>query len=132
MLGEASSDARSGIGSGMRKRLALLVVCLSAAIAAAVPAAPAATTRSCGSVKDPYPGTRYAGVDLGHITAKGVSCATARRVAKGAHKKALGLTPSPSGIRTLTWDGWKVSGDLRGSHDSYVATKGSKRVRWRF
>src|SRR6266540_4545474 len=98
MLGEGSSDAGLGIRSGMRNRLALLVVCLSAAIAAAVPAAPAATTRSCGSVKDPYPGTRYAGVDLSHITAKGVSCTTARRVARRAHKKALGLTPPPSGI----------------------------------
>jgi hypothetical protein len=132
MLGEASRDAGLGIRSGMRNRLALLVVCLSAAIAAAVPAAPAATTRSCGSVKDPYPGTRYADVDLSHITAKGVSCATAKRVAKGAHKKGLALTPAPSGIRSFTWDGWKVSGDLRGSHDTYVASKGSKRVRWRF
>jgi hypothetical protein len=53
-------------------------------------------------------------------------------VARGAHKKALGLTPPPGGVRTLTWDGWRVSGDLRGSHDSYVATKGALRVRWRF
>jgi hypothetical protein len=116
----------------MRHRIALLAVCLSAAIVAAVPATQAATTRSCGSVKDPYPGTRYAGVDLSHITAKGVSCATAKRVAKGAHEKALGLTPPPSGIRSFTWEGWKVSGDLRGSNDKYVASKGSKRVRWRF
>ena len=116
----------------MRNRLVLLLVCLSAALEAAVPATQAATTRSCGSVKDPYPGTRYAGVDLWHITAKGVSCTTARRVACGAHKKALGLTPPPGGVRTLTWDGWRVRGDLRGSHDSYVATKGALRVRWRF
>ena len=116
----------------MRTRLALLVLGLSVALAAVVPATQAATTRSCGSVKDPYPGTRYAGVDLTHITAKGVSCATARRVARGAHRKALGLTPPPSGIRSFTWDGWKVSGDLRGSHDTYVAAKGSERVRWRF
>ena len=94
----------------MRNRVVLLLVCLSAALAAAVPATQAATTRSCGSVKDPYPGTRYAGVDLSHVTAKGVSCTTARRVARGAHKKALGLTPPPSGLRTLTWDGWRVGG----------------------
>jgi hypothetical protein len=25
-----------------------------------------------------------------------------------------------------------VSGDLRGSRDTYLASKGSKRVRWRF
>jgi hypothetical protein len=115
----------------MRNRVVLLLVCLSA-LAVAVPATQAATTRTCGSVKDPYPGTRYAGVDLSHVTAKGVSCTTARRVARGAHKKALGLTPPPSGVRALTWDGWRVSGDLRGSHDSYVATKGALRVRWRF
>jgi hypothetical protein len=53
-------------------------------------------------------------------------------VAKGAHHKALGLTPPPSGIRSFTWEGWKVSGDLRPSHDTYVASKGSQRVRWRF
>jgi hypothetical protein len=116
----------------MRTRLALLVLCLSVTLGAVVPATQAAATRSCGSVKDPYPGTRYAGADLTRITAKGVSCATAKRVAKGAHHKALGLTPPPSGIRSFTWDGWKVSGDLRPSHDTYVASKGSKRVRWRF
>jgi hypothetical protein len=70
--------------------------------------------------------------DLSHITATGVSCTTAKRVARGAHKKALGLTPPPSGVRTFTWDGWKVSGDLRGNNDKYVASKCSKRVRWRF
>ena len=117
----------------MRSRLALLViVCPSVAFAAVVPVTQAAATRSCGSVKNPYPGTRYAAVDLTHLTATGVSCATARSVAKGAHRKALSLTPSASGIRTFTWDGWKVSGDLRPSHDKYVASKGSKRVRWRF
>jgi hypothetical protein len=116
----------------MRHRLALLAVCLCAAVVAAVPATQAATTRSCGSVKNPYPGTRYAGVDLSHITATGVSCTTAKRVARGAHKKALGLTPPPAGVRHLTWEGWKVSGDLRGNSDKYVAGKGSKRVRWRF
>jgi hypothetical protein len=116
----------------MRHRLARLAVCLSAAVAAAVPTTQAATTSSCGSVKNPYPGTRYAGVDLSHITATGVSCTTAKRVAKGAHRKALGRTPPPSGVRHFSWDGWKVSGDLRGDHDKYVAGKGSKRVRWRF
>ena len=131
-MGEASSRADVGTRTPMRHRLALLAVGLCAALAAAVPATQAATTRSCGSVKNPYPGTRYAGVPLSHITATGVSCTTAKRVAKGAHKKALGLTPSASGIRSFSWEGWKVSGDLRGDHDKYVASKGSKRVRWRF
>jgi hypothetical protein len=116
----------------MRNRGALLVLCLSVALVAVVPATQAAVTRACGSVKDPYPGTRYAGVDLTRITAKSVSCATAKRVAKAAHHKALGITPPLSGIRSFSWDGWKVSGDLRGSHDAYVASKGAERVRWRF
>ena len=82
----------------MRHRLAVLAVGLCAALAAAVPAAQAATTRSCGSCR-PLSGHALAGVPLSHITATGVSCATAKRVAKGAHQKALGLTPSASGIR---------------------------------
>jgi hypothetical protein len=132
MLGKASRGPGAGIDRAMRTRLVLLALCLSVAGGALVPVAQAAATRSCGSVKNPYPGTRYAGVDLRHITAKGVSCATAKRVAKGAHKKALSLTPSASGIRTFTWEGWKVSGDLRPSHDTYVASQGSRRVHWRF
>jgi hypothetical protein len=56
------------------------------------------------------------------------ACATA----SPCSLSALAPTPPPSGIRSFTWDGWKVSGDLRGSHDTYVAAKGSVRVRWRF
>ncbi|MDQ3632563.1 MAG: hypothetical protein M3417_15090 [Actinomycetota bacterium] len=114
----------------MRRHLAVVAVCLGAW--AVVPTAQAATTRSCGSVSDPYPGTRYEGVDLSRITATGVSCRTAKRVARGAHRRALGLTPLPSGMRSFSWDGWRITGDLRGSSDRYVATKGAKRVRWRF
>jgi hypothetical protein len=127
-----SAAGAAGIGRGMRRPAALVatIVCLAALAVAAV--APAATTRSCGSVRDPYPGTRYAGVDLSHITATGVSCRTARSVARGAHRKALGITPPVSGIRTFTWNGWKVRGDLRPTSDRYVATRGSTRVRWRF
>jgi hypothetical protein len=32
-------------------------------------------------------------------------------VARGAHRKALGVTPDPSGIRTFSWNGWKVTGE---------------------
>jgi hypothetical protein len=121
----------------MRRRSTALVACLAAlgahgAVLAATTAAPAATTRSCGSVSNPYPGTRYAGVDLTRITATGVSCRTARSVARGAHRKALAIAPSATGIRTLTWNGWKVSGDLRPSSDRYVATRRGAKVRWRF
>jgi hypothetical protein len=35
-------------------------------------------------------------------------------------------------VRRFTWNGWRVTGDLRGSSDAYVATKGDRRVRWRF
>jgi hypothetical protein len=82
MLGKASRGPDAGIDRAMRPRLVLLVLCLSVAGGALVPATQAAATRSCGSVEDP--------------------------------------------------DGWKVSGDLRPSHDTYVASKGSRRVRWRF
>lgn len=99
---------------------------------AATPPADAATYRSCRPVVDPYAGTRYEGTDLTRIRALRVSCATARRVARGAHRKALGLGPTESGIRTFTWNGWRVRGDLRGSADTYRAAKGTRRVRWVF
>jgi hypothetical protein len=80
----------------------------------------------------PVPGSRYAGADLTHIRDTGVSCTTARRVVRRAHRKALAITPTPSGIRRLTWNGWRITGDLRGASDRYVAERGAKRVRWRF
>jgi hypothetical protein len=91
-----------------------------------------ASARSCAPVVNPYPGTRYEGVDLSRIRATGVSCRTARRVARRAHHKALGITPPPSGVRHFTWRSWQVTGDLRGDSDRYVASRGAKRVRWRF
>lgn len=94
--------------------------------------AAAVTFRSCQPVRNPYPHTRYAGEDLTHIRAFRVSCATARSVARGAHRHGLGMTPPPSGIRTFTWQGWRVRGDLRAAHDRYVASKGRERVEWRF
>ena len=105
---------------------------LCALAAAGAPSALSASTLACKPVVDPYPNTRYAGVDLTHIRATGVSCATARRVARGAHNKALGITPNLSGIRKFSWNGWHVTGDLRPAHDIYVAARGTKRVRWRF
>jgi len=118
----------------MRRRATALIAGLAAVGLASVTAAtaPAATTRSCGSISNPFPGTRFAGEPLSHITATGVSCATARSVTRGAHHRALSMTPSPTGIRTFTWNGWKVTGDLRPAHDRYVATRGTKHVRWRF
>jgi hypothetical protein len=95
------------------------------------PAADAAA-RACGRIVNPYPGTRYEGVDLTRITAVKLSCKTARRVARGAHRVAIGLPPSASGVRRFTWKGWRITGDLRGESDRYVAVRGDRRVRWRF
>jgi hypothetical protein len=120
-----------GIGRAMLTRLLVLAACALVAAATLAGSAGAATTWSCGSIANPYPGTRYEGVALSRITATGVSCRTARRVARGAHRRALGIPPT-SPIRTLRWSGWRVRGDLRPAHDRYVATRGSARVRWRF
>jgi len=81
---------------------------------------------------NPYPDTRYEGADLRRIRATGVSCRRARKVVRGAHRKALGLTPPTSGVRRFKWHGWRVTGDLRPSSDRYVARHGGERVRWRF
>lgn len=115
----------------MRPVIAALVLCLGLALACS-PGLAAHGARACGSVPDPYPGTRYEGVDLTRIEAVGVSCAIARYVARGAHRKALGITPPASGVRVLRWKGWRVRGDLRGASDRYVARKPGKLVRWRF
>jgi hypothetical protein len=113
----------------MTRMLQFLTVVLATFV---VTSTAAASAHSCKRVRNPYPDTRYEGVDLTRIRAEHVSCATARRVARRAHYKALGLTPPPSGIREFTWHGWSVTGDLRGDDDRYVARKGERRVRWRF
>jgi hypothetical protein len=115
-------------------RCKLLVVAgmLCALVGATAPSAQAAETRSCRPIVDPYPNTRFEGVDIRRIRATEVSCTTARRVARRAHRKALGLTPPPSGIRRFTWNGWQVVGDLRGPTDHYRAAHGERRVRWVF
>jgi hypothetical protein len=89
-----------------------------------------AAARTCKPVLNPYPNSRYEGVDLTRIRATNVSCRGARRVARRAHYKALGLPPTA--VRRFTWRGWQVTGDLRGPSDRYVAVRGAKRVRWRF
>jgi hypothetical protein len=114
-----------------RARAATLAVALCAIIALVPARADAARTRSCSPVDNPYPGTRYAGVDLTRIRATGVSCATARSVARRAHRRALHM-PVTGPVKRFTWNGWRVRGDLRGEHDSYVATKADRRIRWRF
>jgi hypothetical protein len=90
-----------------------------------------AALRACKPVRDPYPGTRYDGVDLTRIRTSAASCSTARRVARRAHRKAIRM-PVAGRYRRLTWNGWRVTGDLRPDHDRYVARKDGRVVRWRF
>lgn len=113
-----------------RKTLILLTAAICACLVSA-PTAGAAAYRSCSPVVNPYAGTRYEGVNLSSIRVLNGSCNGARVVARGAHRKALGMTPTGP-VRTFYWGGWKVRGDLRGNSDSYLAVRGSKRVRWRF
>ncbi len=102
-----------------------------AALALVVPASGFGT--SCQSVAHPFPGTRYADVAISRIEVRGASCTTARRIAVGAQRKALGMTPSPNGLKVFTYMGYSVTGDLHGVHDTYYAEKGPAQiVRWRF
>jgi hypothetical protein len=114
-------------------RIAVVALIATVALSAA-PSAPAAAARerACDPVRNPYPGTRYDGVDLTNIRTLRASCKTARRVARRAHRKGLQEPLPADGIRRFTWNGWRVRGDLRPDRDRYVARKGTRRVRWRF
>ena len=57
-----------------------LVLLTTVALLALGPAA--AQAAACKPVENPYPGTRYEGVDLTRIRGDGVRCSTARRVAR--------------------------------------------------
>ena len=113
-------------------RLAVLVVTAALVAPAAVGTAQAAETRACQRVVNPYPNTRYEGEDLRRIRAVGVTCRRARRVARRAHRRALAMPVPPSGVRHFDWNGWHVTGDVRGDTDRYLAARGAKRVRWVF
>jgi len=115
---------------GRRAWLGAATVCAIAGIGAS--SAESASARSCPPLVKPYPGNRYKGTDLHGIRARGLSCEGARRVVLGAHSRALGQTPPPSGVRRFTWHGWRVTGDLRPDTDRYLATRGGRRVRWLF
>jgi hypothetical protein len=112
------------------RRLLLAIILLGLALATVSRAD--TTVKRCEAVVNPYPDTRYEGVDLRRIRATGVSCHRARQVARRAHRKALGITPPPSGIRRFSWRGWDVTGDLRGASDRYIAKRDGKRISWRF
>ena len=115
------------------RRAKLAVVTAACALALVVPAgAQAGSYTTCRPVVNPYPDTRYEGSNLHHIRALGVSCRKARRVARRAHRRALGMTPPADGVREFTWGRWRVVGDIRGDTDRYRARRGEDRVRWRF
>ena len=117
---------------GKRDAGVCAAVCALLVTAAAAPA-DAATFRACGSISNPYAGSRYEGADIRRVRALNVSCPTARRVARRAHAKALGIPPPASGIRSFRWRRWRVTGNLRGDVDRYLARRsGRRRVRWIF
>jgi hypothetical protein len=113
-------------------RRAKWLILLAALGVAHTGTATAATYKHCAPVRNPYPDTRYEGVNLSHIRALHTSCRTARRVARKAHRKALAIGVSQGPILHFTWHGWRVRGDLRPDNDRYTARKGDRRVRWRF
>lgn len=51
----------------------------------------------------PYPDGRYDDTDLQQIRAIGVRCSTARRVVRGAHRKAHALPVPENGVRRFNW-----------------------------
>jgi hypothetical protein len=112
-------------------RLALAALACSAGLAGASPAQADAALRACKPVLNPYPHTRYAGVDLTRIRTSTRSCETARNVARGAHRRALKITPDDR-FRRFSWHGWAVTGDLQPERDRYVARRNGRQVRWRF
>ena len=64
-------------------RVALAAIACSVALAGASPVHADAALRACKPVLDPYPGTRYDGVDLTRIRTSAGSCATARAWREG-------------------------------------------------
>jgi hypothetical protein len=115
---------------GMKRMATVLAVCALGGVVAS--SADGATPQVCSPIANPYAGSRYEGIDLRRIRATGVACGSARRVVRGAHRKALGQTPPPNGVRTFTWGGWRVTGDLRPAVDRYVAVRAGKRISWVF
>ena len=110
---------------------ALIAAVLAATLLAATPGDAAA--RSCRPILDVafLEGSRYEGSDIFRITAN-VSCRTARRVARGATRKALGMPPPPSGIKRFRYRSWSVIDDVRGATDRFSAHLDDATVRWRF
>ena len=115
-----------------RRAVALAAVAASLLTGGAATPVASAAERACAPVRNPYPDTRYDGVDLRRIRAEGVTCRRARRVARRVHRKAIGLPVPADGERRFSWNGWSVRGDLRGDEDRYTARLGERRVKWVF
>jgi hypothetical protein len=89
--------------------------------------------RACAPVRDVFQGTRYEGSDLYRVRARGVSCQTARRVARNGTELAVAEAPDSTGRVVVSYRNWTVFDDLRRPVDRFVAkAKGGKRVRWLF
>lgn len=105
-----------------------------AAASLAVAAAPApASAKSCRPVLDMFEGSRLEGSDAYRIRATGVSCGTARRVARQGTRRAVAATPNVNGFVRVRYRRWRVLDDLRGATDRFKARAGrAKRVTWLF
>ena len=114
---------RPGYAGGMK---ALAATTLSLGLLAALPGSADAAFHPCRPILDVgfLDGTRYEGSDIYRIRAQAVGCRKARRVARGATRKALGLTPPASGVKRFRYGSWSVVDDLRGDTDRYVARIG--------
>jgi len=114
----------------MKKLTAAAVV--AAFIASATAPAPA-HAKSCPPVLNMFEGSRFEGSDSYRIRATGVSCSTARRVARQGTRRAVAATPNVNGFVRVRYRRWRVLDDLRGSTDRFKARAGgSKRITWLF
>lgn len=117
-----------------RGRLALTCAAMLLASGVASQGAGGSTDyRACAPVRDVFQGTRYEGSDLYRVRTRGVSCRTARRVARNGTELAVAEVPDSAGRVVVSYRNWTVFDDLRRSVDRFVAkAKGGKRVRWLF
>ena len=109
-------------------------VCLAVlTLASVAPTAAQADYHSCAPVRNIFEGTSYEGSDLYRIRAQGVSCATARRVARRGTYKAVADVPDSTGHVVVTYRRWRIVDDLTRPVDRFVAKAAErKRVRWLF
>jgi hypothetical protein len=106
---------------------------LALMIALVAPAAGQAAYKPCEPVLNIFEGSRYEGSKLYNIRAQGVTCATARRVARRGTYKAVADVPDAHGRVKVSYRRWTIFDDLRASVDRFVAkAPNRKRVRWLF